>query len=90
MPIDDPQGVARLSDMDPALALRVSRGADGDIHVFIAQPRMPLQDEDGNLAAVEFCASGGQSPHTRKALLALAEAIERDNQENPIADPDTK
>lgn len=73
--------VARLEDMSPEGHLRVALDADNDVlvEVFDADSRC--------FASVEFCnpggGGGGQSRHTRLALIALMRAIEADNAERP-------
>ncbi|MEY2640863.1 MAG: hypothetical protein RL150_256 [Candidatus Parcubacteria bacterium] len=81
--------VTRIGDMNAIRWLLVMRQSDGDIIVRIVQEGEVVGGEDyGNpmvpSAEVEFCLSGGRSKHTRVALLALMEAMERDNQERPI------
>ncbi len=47
----------------------------------------PEQNAMGLGPSVEFCfpgSGGGRSRHTLQALRALAEAMERDNEESPI------
>ncbi len=79
--------VQRFEDMSPEGCLRLFRQGDGDI-IVCAVPD-PEECERRQLPpfgiGVEFCTcgGGGQSPNTRKALLALWEAIEKDNAENP-------
>lgn len=72
----------RYEDMSPDGAVTVLRQEDGDVILgVIARPF-----RSGRLLnlSVEFCVEGGRSPHTWRALIALADAIERDNRENPI------
>ena len=71
--------VARLDDMSPDGHLRVLLDSDNDVCVEVY---------DGmDFCTVEFCnpggGGGGQSAHTRAALIALMCAIERDNAESP-------
>lgn len=80
--------VQRFEDMSPEGCLRLFRQEDGDI-IVCAVPD-PEDCDRRRLPpfgiSVEFCecgGGGGQSPHTRRALLALWEAIERDNAEHP-------
>ena len=77
--------IQRYEDMSPRGCLRLFRQNDGDI-IVVAVPN-PEDAERRGLPpfgiGVEFCASGGQSPNTREALLALWEAIEKDNALNP-------
>lgn len=69
--------------MSPDGAVTVLRQEDGDVILgVIARPF-----RSGRLLnlSVEFCVEGGRSPHTWRALIALADAIELDNKERPIA-----
>lgn len=78
--------VKRHEDMSRNGYLRVLRDASGDIIVAIVA-------EDGSDAHVEFCTcgnGGGRSPNTFEALAALAEAMEKDNAEDPSRNPDTR
>lgn len=76
--------VSRKEDMSPRGQLRISTDDDGDIYVSVFE-----DDGDGLIeimASVEFCTcgtGGGQSPKTRAALIALAEAMREDNEERP-------
>lgn len=75
--------VTRAEDMSPDGRLRVWQQEDGDLIVEVV-PESAKQEPS---ASVEFCtvgSGGGRSPHTRKALMALMEAIRRDNAETPI------
>ena len=80
--------VERYEDMSPTGKLRLIQQPDGDIIVVI-QP-----DHDQAVKnrlpplgiSVEFTTcggGGGQSQHTRDALMALFDAIERDNKGHP-------
>ncbi len=77
----------RLEDMSPRGRLRLIRQDDGDIVVAVQSER------DGMLQpgdSVEFCTigtGGGRSRHTHAALLALMEAMRRDNAEEPCRAP---
>jgi hypothetical protein len=77
----------RLDDMGRGkMSLRVEFQPDGDIIVYIEEDGVIIQDDKGNRSAVEFCniaGGGGQSPHTRRALVALYEAMKKDAQERP-------
>lgn len=80
--------VSRFEDMSPRGHLKLLRDGDGDIIVAV-------YNDDGNgyidtFADIEFCTGmgGGSSPNTFKALLALMEAMEMDNQESPHKNPD--
>lgn len=75
--------------MHPTRALKICTQTDGDVIVVIEQDGLPVGDTDTGdqrerAAQVEFCVSGGRSRHTHDALLALAEAMKRDNEERPI------
>jgi hypothetical protein len=76
--------VERYEDMTRLGRLRLIFQPDGDAIVAI----VPDPDEpDWRSQSVEFCAvgaGGGRSPHTIRALRALAAAITRDNTETPI------
>jgi len=73
--------VTRKEDMSPDGRLRVFLQADGDVILSI----VPASDGRCLNSSVEFCAltGGGRSPHTRKALLALMDAIRKDNEADP-------
>jgi len=80
--------IKRFEDMSPTGHLMMHQQEDGDI-IVCAVPDTE-ECKRGHLPpfgiAVEFCScigGGGQSPHTRKALIELWKAIERDNAENP-------
>jgi hypothetical protein len=78
--------VTRLGDMSPPgdTRLRVLFDSDNDVCVEVLQ--QDLARGEFALAAVEFCnggGGGGQSPKTRKALVALMAAIEEDNADAP-------
>ena len=76
--------VKRIEDMSSRGYLKVMRDSDGDVivavHGMYNETVQPCE-------AVEFCVGrgGNRSPNTVKALLKLAEAMEKDNLENPIA-----
>ena len=70
--------VERFEDMSPRGRMRLIQQKDGDIIIALI-PDPNSRDRDD----VEFCLSGGQSPHTLKALRELLSAMERDNAENP-------
>lgn len=73
----------RMGDMDCTSALCVYMQEDGDLVVWLGAPHFP-NDE---VKEVEFCtvgSGGGRSDHTRKALIDLILAIQKDNEENPI------
>jgi hypothetical protein len=73
----------RRDDMSEDGAIRLQKQDDGDIILGIVARTYRC----GPLVrlSVEFCLDGGRSEHTRLALQALAEAIELDNKEQPIA-----
>ncbi|MTJ93897.1 MAG: hypothetical protein F8N36_13720 [Desulfovibrio sp.] len=77
----------RTEDMGTVKRLKVIRDNEGDVVVSIVTGRgMPLHEEATESdAAVEFCNSGGRSPRTFRALLALLNAMEED--ENDQSDP---
>lgn len=78
--------VKRIEDMSPRGYLQVRIAGDGDIHVAVYPEENGLVDGP---FSVEFCAigtGGGRSQHTLAALRALADAMERDNEERPIFD----
>ena len=72
------------------LSLRIEFHADGDMVLYIEKDGMPIQDEDGTKAKVEFCSTsggGGQSPHTREALTHLFGGMILDNRADPTGIP---
>ncbi len=76
--------VERREDMSPTGKLMLMRQPDGDVVISVlAENREGLLER----ASVEFCTivGGGKSSETFKALLTLMEAMEKDNEENPIA-----
>jgi hypothetical protein len=69
--------VERLEDMSPRGKLRLLIQSDGDIIVAI-------QQEDGTMADVEFCApgaGGGGSHRTWAALRDVVRAMQLDNED---------
>jgi hypothetical protein len=79
--------VTRAEDMSPDGRLRIWQQEDGDLIVEVVPPYDPTSTYNLASIAVEFCtvgSGGGRSPHTRKALMALMEAIKLDNAESPI------
>jgi hypothetical protein len=84
--MSEEQGYAeRSEDMSPTGKLRVFKEDDGDVIVAIVKGD---NEKDFVMADAEFCTpgtGGGKSPHTRRALLELYDAIERDNYESPKA-----
>lgn len=74
----------RHEDMSQDGKILVYMGHTGDISIGIHS-----YDATGvfETATAEFCEivnGRGRSPHTREALIKLADAIEKDNLENPI------
>lgn len=63
-------------DRGPAQTLTVALGPDGDAWVLQPPPNSPD-------FRFRTHAGGGQSPRVRNALLVLAEAIRRDNEDRP-------
>lgn len=77
--------VDRLEDMSPDGKLTLVIEPDGDIVVEVTTWTSPSGGQMFRQAQVQFCAcgsGGGRSPETRKALLALFQAIEKDNREH--------
>ncbi len=79
---------SRPEDMSPDGVLTVLRQEDGDVIVGIKA--RPFRTGRLTNLSVEFCVEGGRSPNTWRALIALAEAMELDNNECPISVPDTE
>lgn len=80
--------VERFEDMSPQGRLVLHQQPDGDLIITIVPD--PEDAKRHGLPplgiSAEFCAvggGGGQSPHTRKAIIELWRAIERDNAEHP-------
>ncbi len=78
----------RLEDMSPDGKLVVMMEDDGDMILKIVQTHEGFSGRpfaEPIFASVQFCtlAGGGHSPAVRRAIRQLAEAIERDNVENP-------
>lgn len=72
----------RFEDMSQRGRLRVMQQTDGDMIVCV------VSDPDhavhrGAAVSVEFCTSGGKSPKTREALLALMLAMADENSDKP-------
>ena len=77
----------RVGDMGPNDYIQVLLQKDGDIVLTGFSFHRSYRGEKPKLKSeisIEFSASGGRSPHTRRALLKLCLAIEKDNKENPI------
>lgn len=70
----------RGEDMSPKGRLILTAQEDGDMCVLVV-------DESGESAGVEFCASGGKSPHTLQALRDLSHAMKRDADGIPWCPP---
>ena len=72
-----------MGDMAPLgkSHMRIVLDCDNDVCVEIWDD----EHNDGQRAAIEFCAGvgGGQSPKTREALIAVMIAMEADNLEYP-------
>jgi|WetSurMetagenome_2_1015567.scaffolds.fasta_scaffold49911_1 hypothetical protein len=79
----------RVGDMDTRAALNVYMQDDGDIVVWIGAPFLP-QDEVKNVEFTTVGGGGGRSDNTRKALIELMHAIEKDNDICPIIIKKTK
>ena len=78
----------RLDDMGHGkLSLRIETHQDGDVCLYVEEGGMPIEDELGNRAVVEFCSSGGRSPRTKAALYALIEAMTEDARTRPDGIP---
>lgn len=70
----------RKEDMSPDGKLMLIVQADGDVIVSVTSS----DEGTGAHASIEFCtpfSGGGGSPRTHKALLALVEAMQADNQD---------
>ncbi len=79
---------ARLDDMGGGvMSLRVEQHRDGDVALYIEVDGAPIEDENGNKSVVEFCTSGGRSPKTRVALMALFAAMREDDKQDPDGTP---
>ena len=77
--------VTRRGDMSPEDRLRVFQQEDGD-YILQIVPEYDERHPKPSLS-VEFCTccgGGGNSPHTRRAIAGLIEAIRKDNVERPI------
>ena len=89
-----PTSIFRRGEMDTEKTLSLWIEEDGDIQIGIG--KMPHgapyylreldEDPNRNHSVMEFTCcgcGGGHSPHTRKALLDLILAMEKDNKESP-------
>lgn len=79
--------VTRYEDMSIDGFMRLFRQDDGDIIVSLFRGG---RGGRAKMCDVEFCepgSGGGRSSHTRKALMALMVAMEKDNEERPIVPP---
>lgn len=73
--------VGRIADMNPKAHLRVCLDEDDDLFLGVWDAR--------GMAVISFITpgpGGGKSPRTRSALIALMDAIEADNAEDPGRD----
>jgi hypothetical protein len=80
--VSETRVIERHEDMSPLGRLRLIIQQDGDILVCLVP-----DPDDYRRSDVEFCtvgSGGGKSPHTLRALRALAEAMEQDNREHPF------
>lgn len=68
----------RIEDMSSDGSLEVMWCDDGDVIVTVRE-----SGESGFGQSVEFCASGGHSWRTLRALKALYHAMEEDSDEHP-------
>lgn len=81
---------ARYEDMSPDGYLKVTQCRDGDIIVGVYRKATDEYDERPCGVHVEFCTvggGGGHCPNTRRALVALMDAIDKDNKEDPRRKP---
>lgn len=64
--------------------MRVLVANDGDVHVSMFDQEDPARDEPSQFPSIRVrtVAGGGRNARTRQALLWLADAIRRDNEEN--------
>ncbi len=87
----EPRVSARLDEMSGGKrSLYMEIHPDGDIVVCIHEDGAQIENNDGTKASVEFCntaGGGGESPHTRRALHALFDAMLRDAEEKPAGIP---
>lgn len=85
VPFPKERRVRRNEDMSPRGYLELFREDDGDIIVTSCGMANGLVEPG---SSVQFCAlgggGGGRSEHTRRALLDLMMAMEKDNAERPI------
>lgn len=72
----------RFEDDSPTGSISVVFGEDGDGHITVYSKPDPNEMKFSMRFRMAMT-GGGQSPRVRNALLALAEAIRRDNEENP-------
>lgn len=75
----------RIGDMSPSDHLVILMESDGDVILLVEETQMG--EKYPTRCQVQFCTSfagGGRSIHTRRALIELADAIEKDNKEWPI------
>lgn len=79
-------GVKRYEDMSPTGMLRLFRQRDGDVILeIVTSMRYGMETGEPRSLSVEFCtgAGGGQSQNTLMALIALIEAMKKDELERP-------
>jgi hypothetical protein len=76
----------RHEDMSPDGHIALVVEEDGDVILIVQNSSKGGKiGQDGQRASVQFCTfgGGGQSRHTRNALLYLIQAIQQDNAETP-------
>lgn len=75
----------RVGDMSPSDHLVILMESDGDVMILVEETQQG--EKYPTRCEVQFCNlsfDGGRSKHTRNALIDLADAIEKDNEERPI------
>lgn len=91
MPDWIPEEAARVDEMSQGRkSLYIALQPDGDIIVEIHLDGVPIQDENGNKAMIEFCSTaggGGRSPKTRGGLKEAFYGILQDAKEKPDGIP---
>ncbi|MEM1113232.1 MAG: hypothetical protein AAGI11_15075 [Pseudomonadota bacterium] len=81
--------VRRRDDMSATGLLTLCMDDDGDACIGISKEDCD-NGQHGGSVTLEFCtfmAGGGKSPHTRRALIALMNAVRLDNIEHPLPTP---
>lgn len=76
--------VTRHEDMSSAGFMRLFMQDDGDICILLFKESG--EGRNAKMCDIEFCepsSGGGRSRHTRKALIDLMVAMEKDNEERP-------